>query len=620
MPINEIEKDLQRKDSKAAQRKHDKTVYNVWESKEEKVESGTWQKMKDKMFGTRVRAITFGGIVIAVIVVILLATISFVHFQRNFFSTEKVNLDIIAPQSIDSNTMTEIVFVYENKNRARLNDAQIVVHFGDHFIPDDNQESFVRSSDTQGILKIGKISGHKKGKLVLTGHFIAPAGTVSDISGVLQYTPNRISARYETQARSTTTIMSSPLTIDIKAPQEIVSGNLLDASIVIKNSSKDELTNIKMILDIPKTFSLYDIKPSPIRGNTVLINSIKPQGEYIITMRGTIKAQMGTAQPFHIEVGTQEGDSEYILYAQADYTPRIIGSPIIVKQIIESDVENNVVKAGQNLRYHITFTNNGSVPLRDAIVVTNFDTNVLDFSKLELDGKGDFDEENKRIIWKASDVNALKLLKPQESGNINFTVPVLENLPVKTKNDHHFSVTTVTYIDSEDIPSALRENKTVLSNVLTLKVAAKVLLNSQIKYEQGANPLKVGEKTVFSVNLELDNINNDIDKTVVHIPLPTYMHFEGSDSQKIKYNERTNEIIWNVGAIEHGVGVLSEKIKETFDTSIIPSVDQVDSAPILIKEQTLTADDLFTQTQVKVIVAPVTLFSVQGISGGDITQ
>ncbi len=604
MPIKELEKDLQRKDSSLIQRKHNKTVYNVWESKESNnVKDEMWQKIKDSMFDTRLKAIVIGGIVIFIVLFVSLVAASFMYFQGGFFDSNRVTLSVKAPNNIRSNTLTEIEFMYDNHNRAKLNNAQIMVQFGDYFVPAENQDNFERISDSQGIIAIGTIKGNGKNTIILEGHFVGPVGSVDDVSGILRYIPDRTSTQYETQARGTTTITSSPISIDIEAPFKVVSGNLIDIAVIVKNTSNDIMSNLKLMLGIPKNFSMYNSTPNPINDKTWLIDKIEPQGEQIIHIRGSLNAEIGTAQLFNVEVGTQESGNKYVMYAKGKYAPQIIGSPIIIKQEIEG-VNDNVVYAGERLKYVIKFINNSDVSLSEVIVSVKFDTEVLDFSQLDLENKGDYNAQKKSIIWKASDITQLQLLKPNESGEISFTIPVLEKLPINSKNDYNFSVTTLVSIDSEDIPSGLRENKTVLSNALTKMVGAKVLFGSDIIYKSGMLPPKVGEKTRYVVTLTIDSINNDIDDSVVTIPLPTHVKFV--DGKDIKFNERTNELMWTIGKIMHGTGITSDNVQTSFEVEIVPSVDQVGKSPLILQQQTLSATDLFTGIHIEEVGKSIT--------------
>ena len=121
MPLKDIDKDLQQKDSKSVDREHNETVYNVWQSKDDKaVDEKEWQEGEDTMIDTRAKSLKIGGIIIAVIVFIIIGMFTFMHFQKGFFAQDRVTLNVKSPQVVDSNKLVEIEFSYKNDNRAYL--------------------------------------------------------------------------------------------------------------------------------------------------------------------------------------------------------------------------------------------------------------------------------------------------------------------------------------------------------------------------------------------------------------------------------------------------------------------------------------------------------------------
>jgi hypothetical protein len=609
MALKDIEQDLQRRDSEVAKREHKKTVYDVWQSKEgsSPKKDSRWQKIKDEMGEARTKAILAGVFVVIFCIIIIVISAVYVNYKRSFFNKDNVSLLILTPKMIDSNVITEVSFEYLNNNRADLNDVEILVDLGGYFVPEDGQQNFKRVSIDKGIITIGTIDGHEESSFKLAGHFVGPLNAVADISGIMRYSPSNTNIRYETPARAVTQITSSPITLDIDAPNEVISGNLIDIDLIVKNTSTTKLTNIKLILNNPKTFEMQKSEPKGVNnGNEWYIDEVGARSEYVIRVRGALTAPAGTVQMFKAEIVSQDdADGKYTVYSDAKYAPTMVKPPIVMKQEILNN-NNGVVYSGKNLRYKVTFTNDSDIPLRDVIASVVFDASTLDFSKLRLRNGGSYDSDKKEIVWKASDVPELKTLEPKDEAVMHFEIPVMEQLPVETKEDYNFQITTIASIDSDDIPSELRENKIILSNAMTVKVGAKIVFNTDVKYKEGQKPLKVGEKTVYSVTVTVDNINNDLSNTLVKIPLPTYVDFESGDNEELKFNKRANVVEWNIGDIEHGAGITSERRMATFDISIIPSIDQVNSLPIIIKEQVLTAKDNFTNLDVVEKKHPIT--------------
>ncbi len=597
MSLDKLKKDIQNRDSQAMKREHDVTVYNEWQSKEVHKSKSQWQRVADKMQGTRVKAIVTGGIIIAVIAFLLLAAASFVYYQGKFFANERVSLSMDAPRTAQSNELTEIVFHYKNDNRAKLQQSEIIVRFGDYFVPADNQEGFTRVSASQGVINIGSIRGGKKGRFTLVGHFTGPKDFAANISATLRYVPEDASVQYDTNAQTATIITASPVSVDIDSPQEIVSGNMLDMAVRVQNLSADQLSHVKIVMSVPKAFTLHTAEPRFSRKFVWIVDGMNPHEEKVFHVRGGIDAAIGSVQKFRVEVGTEEKNRDYVKYAQTAYMPRIIQSPIVVRQKIDT-LYDGVVYAGESVNYQVMFKNDSEVALRDAIVTLHLEGDVIDLTTLEIGNGGYYDQEHHRIIWKAADVPQLHLLHPQDSGEVSLSFSVKSQLPVQTQNDHHFSITSIAAIDSADIPAQLRENKTVLSNAQSIPVGAKVALHTQTKYHSGAQPPKVGEKTVYTVTMKIDSVNNDISDAVVSIPLPTHMKFESSDDKHIVHNDRTNDVMWNAGTIMHGAGITTASKETSFVVSIVPSIDHANKVPILIKKQTLNAVDVFTHMKI----------------------
>lgn len=609
MSLQDLEKDLQRRDSTVSHREHEHTTYDVWEprnkpTQENAPQTNGWQKIRDRMQETRVKAIVYGGMAVFILLFVLGVLAAFLYFQKGFFDQERVTLTMEAPQNVNSNKLTELTFHFENDNRAQLNNAEIVVYFGKYFVPEENQDHFTRVSDGQGVIAIGKIAGNTSDSITLVGHFAGPQGSVDDVAGTLRYVPERTTARFETDARAAVMITSSSVKIDIQAPLEVVSGNLLDVGFVVQNTSGEALNDLKFTVEAPKSFSFFNATPSPNYGTVWLIDTIPAHGEIIIRMRGGLNAEVGSVQTFNAAVRTQDSGEQSVEYAQNTYTPRMISSPIVVRQ--EFNDPDGIVYAGELMSYTVHFQNAGSTPLRDAIIVVKLDEHVLDLASLDLKDGGDYDQKEKTITWKASDVPALKVIVPGASGKVTFSVAVLEQLPVQNEQDFHYSVSTVASIDSADTPSELRENKTVLSNMLTVPIGAKVIVTPTMQYKDGSQSLRVGEKTRYTTTFSVGSVNNDLANVRLVIALPTHIKYESEKIDGVTFNERTNELTWDIGTVEHGSGVVRDAYTMSYDSSIVPSVDQINAMPVVINHYALTGVDAFTKKDIVIAHSEMT--------------
>jgi uncharacterized repeat protein (TIGR01451 family) len=265
-------------------------------------------------------------------------------------------------------------------------------------------------------------------------------------------------------------------------------------------------------------------------------------------------------------------------------------------------VASLTANAGDTLRFEINFKNIGSIGLKEAIVSEKLDSSVLDYASLEREG-GFFDQNNKTLTFKASDHPVLRSLSPGEGGTIKFSIRVKGVIPVSSANDKNFVISTLAKIDSPDVPTPISMNKIVAGNKMDIKLNSKLILDVKGYYSDaeipnsGPIPPKVNEETSFTIHWVAANVSNDVTGARVEAVLPTGVLMTGKtfpDSAKISYNERTNSLIWEIGNMAAGAGILSEKKEVKFQVKMKPSPDQIGREAPILGKSTFTAKDSFT--------------------------
>ena len=71
------------------------------------------------------------------------------------------------------------------------------------------------------------------------------------------------------------------------------------------------------------------------------------------------------------------------------------------------------------------------------------------------------------------------------------------------------------------------------------------------------------------------------------------------DNEVVQFNERTHEIVWDVGNLNNAVGVLNDPREVIFQVSILPEVNQIKTDIVLMSDTELTAKDKFTLNDIK---------------------
>jgi hypothetical protein len=182
-------------------------------------------------------------------------------------------------------------------------------------------------------------------------------------------------------------------------------------------------------------------------------------------------------------------------------------------------------------------------------------------------------------------------------------VRIKEVIPVSTGNDKNFVISSIVKVDSPDIPTPISMNKIISGNKIDVRLNSKLFLGVKGYHtdpnivNSGPVPPKVGEETTYAIHWIASNINNDVNEAKVEAILPTWAQATGvvyPEGANVTYNERNNSVVWEVGNMGAGTGVLSSPKEVAFQIKIKPSPDQARSLIEILKPSVFSAKDAFT--------------------------
>ncbi len=595
--IKKIEKDLHKRKSTFATREHDRTVYDEWHAERDIARGkGRLSTLIDRYIRTRTRATLIGAAIVALATFVAFAIILIVLFQRSFFMQEHVQLDIVVPAHVQSNEVFKVKLHYSNDNRADLNNAKMTLDFGQYFVVAEQQDFYKETAPGRGVITLNHIAGHADETVELVGHFIAPEEEVETARATLSYVPERTSTTYTTSAVGTTTVTSSPIVTDITTEKETVNGNFVDIVVHYRNTSDRAIEGLALSLTYPSGFIYQKATPTPRTGSDHIwhLPALPARHAGEIHIRGVANGTVGDVLRFIARVYNVQDENN--LYAQSDTSVTIVATPIVITQRIEKD-NKGIVYAGDRVTNIVTIKNQGDIPLRDVIVTMHLEGQVIDYENISLDDRGFYDQENRTIVWKASDLPELAVLNPGDVVSFSVYIPIVAKIPVDGEQSDRFTVATTLVVDSFDLPSAVRENKNMLSSALVLRVGAKMLADVQLKHLSGPLPPQEGTQTVYRVTLRAGVVNNDLADAVFRGGLQSGVSFAQEaeqDAEELVINKRTNIFTWNIGKLVHGTGVTRDYRTKSFDITFTPSKNQVGKTPLLLNNLALTAVDTFT--------------------------
>jgi uncharacterized repeat protein (TIGR01451 family) len=415
------------------------------------------------------------------------------------------------------------------------------------------------------------------------------------------YQPKNFNGQFSAKGQLVINIISAPLTLELQAPQNVASGDEVNYLASYQNAGEETMENLKIKMDYPEQFSFSSSNPKVFEGNNIwYLGNLEAGVSGKITISGKLEGEGGQIKTATAYIGS-DSKGEFASFNEESADTKIAASALKIAQTVNG-MADYIANPGDTLQFEIIFRNEGNIGLRDVIIRDKLDSLVLDYATLKTQG-GSFDLDEKTITWKAPDIASLKNLEPGQEGKIYFTIRVKDKIDIASKGDKNFVISSVAKIDSPDVPTPISMNKIISGNKIDIKLNSKVILDVKGFHtdpnipNSGPIPPKVGEETTYVIHWIVTNINNDMADARLEANLSTGAQMTGMifpEDEKIDYNDRTNSIVWNIGTIKAGTGILSLPKEISFQVKIKPSPDQVGKTVDLMGESKLTARDTFT--------------------------
>lgn len=546
----------------------------------------------------RMLAFALGGIALIFLTVGLL-----VKTRSGIFSEDSIVVSLLGNAETKSAETMTFDFEYTNNNWMSIDNAVVIFEYPESFHPDTLPKWDIKKSRAE--YSLGKVESQTRGRVTLSGKFYGSKGDQAKIQAVFRYSPNALSSLYEKRVDRTVAIVSSPLLFEINAPLELASDQEAQYEIRYGNMGDISFSNLKVKLEYPVEFVFTESEPKPSEGQNIWeVGTLGSQQEGKIVVRGRLTGGRDEQKLVQGGIGVIQGDGTFLSYGDNSRKTRIVASPLSIRQVVNGQSALSV-DPGEPLRYEIEYRNDGNVGIRDAIVSMSLDSPYLDFSTLQFAGnaRGAYDQFRKIIFWKASDVPALSRVEPGQSGKIAFNIRIFSGLESRFPGVRNPSIQSIAKIDSTDIPAIVGITKVVASATLSIKLNTVVTTGLEGYYQDaaipntGPLPLIVGQETTYTFHLSVANSSNDIKSARASIFLPTGVRYTGKrlpDNEAIVYNERSNELIWDINLFGPGT---SRKL--VFQIAITPDISSVNQEVPLISRVVFTGKDAFTEREIR---------------------
>lgn len=512
---------------------------------------------------------------------------------------------INAPRTIGAGEMFAFEALIQNQNQVPIKFVTIDVQFpeGTRAL-EDISLPYQSSQDKIEILQIGEVI-KKNYSALLFGE----EGEKKEITVFITYQVDGSTVLFKKEKKFDVVLNSTPIRLTVTNVKETTSGQELEFTLELVSNSTQTLKNIIVQAVYPFGFSYKNSTILPQEDKkTWLIETLNPKETRTFKIQGAINGQNNDDKFFAFTVGLQDPNnvqSPQVVFTKKD-TIVSIKRPFLEANLSINEKSGDVIILDPNSRAEgiISFTNNTNLPLRNAVISLLFKTNSIRDESISV-SNGFYQSLTDIITWDNSTSQNLRLIPVGSSNSVefNFITNIFNEEKIIINPEATFTINIKANRNPENKVSDIIEN----SITKKIKINSSIDINVWSEFKSdfflntGPVPPKAEQKTTYTSVIELKNTYNNVTNSVVKFRIPNYVQYEGlfkPESENVTYDPVTREITWNIGDVPAKTGYIGGSKKQlAFQVSIIPSVSQVNTIPILVSDIFFSGVDTFTQSE-----------------------
>jgi hypothetical protein len=533
------------------------------------------------------------------LVIVVISSIGFYYWLTSF-KKSLVDFNISGPTQVASGESVSYSISYWNNTNQILENANLTIRYP--------QDALVPNGKVIQNIDLGNIGIGGGGKQEINFSFIGSDKSIEKLEAVLNYKPQNTTSTFENDASEEAAINGSALGIDFKAPEAVLP-NIRSIYVVhYKNNTDKVFNNVSIEADYPSDFNFVSSDKTPSNGNNVWnLGDLNPNEEGDISIVGVLRNTQNIT--FNLSIGVNEGGKFY-KFTQSSAQINLASLPL--KLDISVNGESSIIaNPSDSLRFKIRYENSAGMALSDVILKAKLDGLMYDFSTLKTNGF--FNGQTNTITWNAGNIPDFKSLQSGESGEVEFDITVKSQYIIRTFRDKNFLLQIAASLETPTVPPSLAVKSLSVENDLALKVNTKAELKTKGYYydsvikNSGPLPPRVNQTTTYTIHWQITNYSNDMDSVVVKSVLPQGVRWlnnkAGAGGATLEYNDRTNELTWNVGKVSAGTGVLLDPYEVIFQLALTPSINRANYVVSVLEDSNLTGKDVFTGIDISAAVS-----------------
>lgn len=514
-----------------------------------------------------------GGIIRGLVVLIIsflflggVAWAGFFYFQpQSQFSESDIRFSVVGDEKAQAGEEVHYRVRYHNSQNVPLSQASLNVRYPAGF-------EFARSSKDptnkdKNTWNIGAISKQSGSYIDIYGKLYGDIDEKQSLRAFMNYKPANFSSEFQKVSSLSTKIDSSPITASLSGPGQLSSGSTGEWVINLESSKIEPIKNLVVQIEPEAKFRLTEASPKTreIDKRSWEISELEDQKQ--ISFKGLFESDEAKNPNIKVRVYYRKNNiqEEDYLLAKADKEIKINRTDVQTSIVINGATNDFSVRPGQVLNTSVKLENTGNQPMKDVKAKITFDApsnsrqailekSILYWRNVSNTKDGDIegdqiDEDTRRgtITWTGDQIPELQMLKPGDTVNIDFSLPVKDSSVIDLTTYDTSIATAVA-----DVQYSLGDSReTVSTNKMNITINSDTRITTQDTVTKNDK-----DEKIHSVKWVLKNSFHKLED--IKIEADVYGDIEwmedalNTTAGKAEFNQGSQKLTWNIEDITSG--------------------------------------------------------------------
>ncbi len=520
-----------------------------------------------------------------------------IFFWLQIRSARGLSIDLVAPEQVLVGVPFDLKINISNNSDNILKEARLSLSLPEGMV-------FLGSSAQKNIeyRELGNLGPGSLSQELFRLMVISGENSIKRFKASVIYLPASLGASFEKEKALDIAVDGLGLVLDVTTPTKVFGGEDFTAEVFYKNVSQEDYRNLQLIAEYPPTFNFIKSDLPPDVGNREwLLGDLRKGSENRLKITGHLIGPDETFFDLKINIKATFLGESYLISSRTA-TISISPSPLSLKINLNEDPDF-IAYPGDILNYTLNYANDTDISLRDVVIEAQLIGSMFDFSRLNTFAH--FRSVDQTLVWNVANTPELALIPAGASGLVSFELRVRPDYPIRRLNDKNFTLRVSAKIESPTVPQFVAATRTLSIAKLETKVAGQTKVDARGYFRdadsgilnQGPFPPRVNKPTNYTIHWRIQNFGTDVSNAEVKAFLGPNVRMTNITKTSTgfaspQYNERTQEIVWQIEKIPATKGVIDPSPEAIFQIEATPS--QAGNYWPLIGETTLKATDDFT--------------------------